>query len=64
MSSGPAVAVGLAFTLKVTSSNAVPQGGVVLLVVVILKVTVPIPATLTVDVGEPGVATVACAVPV
>jgi hypothetical protein len=63
-SSGPAVAVGFAFTVSTTSSVAVPQDGVAPLVVVNLKVTVPVPETLTVEVNEPGVVIDAVAVPV
>ena len=55
------MAVGFGYTVRVTSSCAVPQDS---LVVVILRVTVPIPDTLTVEVGEEGSVTVALAVPV
>ena len=60
--SGPAFAVGLAFTVRTTSSVAVPQP--VPLVVVNLSVTVPIPLTLTVEVNDDGVVMLALAVPV
>jgi hypothetical protein len=63
-SSGPALAVGLAFTVNTTLSVAVPQDGVALLVVVNLNVTVPIPETLTPLVNEVGVVIEALAVPV
>ena len=64
MSSGPALAVGLAFTVSITLSVAVPQDGEALLVVVNLNVTVPIPETLTPLVNEPGVVIEALAPPV
>jgi Na+-transporting NADH:ubiquinone oxidoreductase subunit NqrB len=62
--SGPALAVGFAFTVKITSSVTVPQLGVALLVLVKRSVTVPIPATLTVEVNELVLLIVAAAVPV
>ena len=58
------MAVGFAFTVNMISSVAVPQAGVVLLVVVKRNVTVPIPLTLTVEVNEVGVVMLADAVPV
>jgi hypothetical protein len=64
VSSGPALAVGFAFTVKITSSVTVPQLGVALLVLVKRSVTVPIPATLTVEVNEPVLFIVAAADPV
>jgi hypothetical protein len=64
LSSRPALAVGLAFTVRITSSVAVPQDGDALLVVVNLNVTVPIPETFTPLVNEVGVVIEALAEPV
>ena len=57
----PASAVGLGFTVSTTSSVAVPQDA---LVTVKRNVTVPIPATSTLEVNEVGVFIVDTALPV
>lgn len=57
--SDPATAVGRGFTVKITSSVSVPQAGSVVLVPVSCRTTEPVPTTLTVEVMELELETVA-----
>ena len=61
VSSGPALAVGLAFTVSTTLSVAVPHDA---LAIDKRSVTVPIPETSTFEVNDVGVVIEALAVPV